>query len=133
MKKRIVCVLLTLIMLLSLIPMGASAASNKVSEAAITVLKQMTTLKTVCYHYSGSEFRTGYGTVCGAEAGDDGSGTQQPELCGQHPDLLCRCESGLGKESQGGKYAACCGDRGHLGVGRLTENRKFVTVSLLYL
>ena len=64
MKKRIVCVLLTLIMLLSLVPMGASAASNKTSEAAITVLKQMTTLKTKCYHYSGSEFRTGYGTVC---------------------------------------------------------------------
>ena len=64
MKKRIVCVLLTLIMLLSLVPMGASAASNKTSEAAITVLKQMTTLETECYHYSGTEFRTGYGTVC---------------------------------------------------------------------
>ena len=64
MKKRIVCVLLTLIMLLSLVPMGASAASNKTSEAAITVLKQMTTLRTQCYYYSGSEFRTGYGTVC---------------------------------------------------------------------
>ena len=64
MKKRIVCVLLALIMLLSLVPMGASAASNKTSEAAITVLKQMTTFKNKCYHYSGSEFRTGYGTVC---------------------------------------------------------------------
>ena len=64
MKKRIVCVLLTLIMLLSLVPVGASAASNEIGEAAITVLKQMTTLKTNCYHYSGSEFRTGYGTVC---------------------------------------------------------------------
>ena len=67
MKKRIVCVLLTLIMLLSLVPMGASAASHDTSEAAITVLKQMTTLKTKCYHYSGSEFRTGYGTVCEKE------------------------------------------------------------------
>ena len=64
MKKRIVCVLLTLIMLLSLVPMGASAASQEISEAAITVLKQMTTFKDKCYHYSGSEFRTGYGTVC---------------------------------------------------------------------
>lgn len=64
MKKRIVCVLLTLIMLLSLVPMGASAASREISEAAITVLKQMTTRKTQCYYYSGSEFRTGYGTVC---------------------------------------------------------------------
>ena len=64
MKKRIVCVLLTLIMLLSLVPMGASAASNKTSEAAITVLKQMTSFKSVCYYFTGTEFRTGYGTVC---------------------------------------------------------------------
>jgi len=62
--KRIVCVLLTLIMLLSLVPMGASAASHKISDAAITVLKQMTTFKGTCYHHSGEEFRTGYGTVC---------------------------------------------------------------------
>ena len=64
MKKRIVCVLLTLIMLLSLVPMGASAASHEISAAAITVLKQMTTFKSTCDYYSGSEFRTGYGTVC---------------------------------------------------------------------
>ena len=67
MKKRIVCVLLTLIMLLSLVPVGASAASHEISAAAITVLKQMTTLKTTCYYHSGSEFRTGYGTVCEEE------------------------------------------------------------------
>ena len=67
MKKRIVCVLLTLIMLLSLVPMGASAASREISAAAITVLKQMTTLKTTCYYHSGSEYRTGYGTVCEEE------------------------------------------------------------------
>jgi len=64
MKKRIVCVLLTLIMLLSLVPMGASAASHTTSEAAITVLKQMTSFSANCYHFTGSEFRTGYGTVC---------------------------------------------------------------------
>ncbi len=64
MKKRIVCVLLTLIMLLGLIPAGASAATHSVSAAAITVLKQMTRLKTTCYHFTGEEFRTGYGTVC---------------------------------------------------------------------
>lgn len=64
MKKRIVCVLLTLIMLLSLVPMTASAATRSTSEAAITVLKQMTKLKTTCEHYSGEEFRNGYGTVC---------------------------------------------------------------------
>ena len=67
MKKRIACVLLTLIMLLSLVPVGASADSHTVSEAAITVLKQMTTFKSKCYHYSGSEYRTGYGTVCEKE------------------------------------------------------------------
>ena len=65
MKKRIVCVLLALIMLLSLVPVGASAATHTTSEAAVTVLKQMTTFKNKCYHYSGEEFRTGYGTVCG--------------------------------------------------------------------
>ena len=67
MKKRIVCVLLTLIMLLSLVPMGASAASHSTSAAAITVLKQMTTFKGECYHFTGEEFRTGYGTVCEKE------------------------------------------------------------------
>ena len=64
MKKRIVCVLLTLIMLLSLVPMGAFAASHSTSAAAITVLKQMTRFEDTCYHFTGSEFRTGYGTVC---------------------------------------------------------------------
>ena len=64
MKKRIVCVLLTLIMLLGLVPMGAFAASHTTSEPAITVLKQMTTFKNKCYYHSGSEFRTGYGTIC---------------------------------------------------------------------
>ena len=64
MKKRIVCVLLTLIMLLGLVPMGASAASHTTSAAAITVLKQMTSFKSKCYYFSGEEFRTGYGTVC---------------------------------------------------------------------
>lgn len=68
MKKRITCLLLTLIMLVSLVPaasLTASAASYTVSEAAITVLKKMTTLKTSCYQVSDtSEFRIGYGTVC---------------------------------------------------------------------
>ena len=64
MKKRFVCVLLTLIMLLGLVPMGASAASHTTSAAAITVLKQMTSFKGTCYYVSGTEFRTGYGTVC---------------------------------------------------------------------
>ena len=44
MKKRIVCALLTLILLLGMVPataLTASAASLKTSEAAITVLKQL--------------------------------------------------------------------------------------------
>ena len=80
MNKRIVCVLLTLIMLLSLVPMGASAASKTTSAAAITVLKQMTSFKKECYHYSGSEFRTGYGTVCAEKHvfGTDGKPKANP-------------------------------------------------------
>ena len=64
MKKRIVCVLLTLIMLLSLVPMGASAASHTTSESAITILKRIVKYEEKCKHYSGEEFRIGYGTVC---------------------------------------------------------------------
>ena len=67
--KRIVCVLLTLILLLSMVPMGASAAALATSEAAITVLKQMTEyqFRSECYLYGGTEFRIGYGTVCEGE------------------------------------------------------------------
>lgn len=64
MKKRFVCALLTLVLLVGLVPVTASAADHKISEAAITVLKQMTTFKNTCYYVTGSEFRTGYGTVC---------------------------------------------------------------------
>lgn len=70
MKKRIACFIMTLIMLVSLVPtaaISASAASYTVSEAAITVLKKMTSLKTSCYRVGDtSEFRIGYGTVCSA-------------------------------------------------------------------
>lgn len=70
MKKRFVCALLALVLLVSLVPVTAAAADNKVSEAAITVLKQMTPIKfnsegkSECYFVSGSEYRIGYGTVC---------------------------------------------------------------------
>ena len=68
MKKRIACFLLTLMLLVSLVPtaaISASAASYTVSEAAITVLKKMTSLRTDCYRVADtSEFRIGYGTVC---------------------------------------------------------------------
>ncbi len=68
MKKRIVCVLLTLIMLVSLVPvtaLTASAASLKTSEAAITIMKKLAIFKKDCYQVgSTNEFRIGYGTVC---------------------------------------------------------------------
>ena len=61
MKKRIVCVLLTLIMLMSLVPVTASAAGRTVSESAITILKQMEGYTTNC----GGKGKTfGYGTIC---------------------------------------------------------------------
>ena len=64
MKKRFVCALLALVLLVGLVPVTAAAAENKISEAAITVLKQLTSFKDTCYYVTGSEFRTGYGTVC---------------------------------------------------------------------
>ena len=68
MKKRIVCVLLTLIKLVSLVPataLTASAASLKTSEAAITIMKKLAIFKDKCYQVPGTnEFRIGYGTIC---------------------------------------------------------------------
>lgn len=68
MKKRIACLLLTLIMLVSLVPvtaLTASAASLNVSEAAITVLKKLTPFKDECYQLGTTQdVRIGYGTVC---------------------------------------------------------------------
>ena len=68
MKKRIVCVLLTLIMLVSLVPataLTASAASLKTSEAAITIMKKLAKFSATCYQVPGTnEFLIGYGTVC---------------------------------------------------------------------
>ena len=71
MKKRIVCVLLTLIMLVSLVPataLTASAASLKTSEAAITIMKKLAKFSKTCYQVGKTnEFRIGYGTVCTEE------------------------------------------------------------------
>ena len=64
MKKRFVCALLALVLLVGLVPVTASAAENKISESAITVLKQLKGFKNTCYYVSGSEYRVGYGTVC---------------------------------------------------------------------
>jgi len=63
MKKRIVCAILSLILLVSLIPTGAltaSAATNTVSEKAITVLKQLQGYKNTC----STKGYWGYGTKC---------------------------------------------------------------------
>lgn len=79
MKKRIVCALLTLIMLVGLVPVTASAATLSTSAAAITVLKQMTKFTSECYHVSGSEFRTGYGTVCEEKHYFDNKGEPKTE------------------------------------------------------
>ena len=69
MKKRIVCVLLTLIMLVGMLPLSASAAGQTTSERAITVLKQMQNYSKTCKQY-GTEWRNGYGTIC-TESGSD--------------------------------------------------------------
>ena len=54
MKKRFVCALLALVLLVSLVPVTTMAADQKISEAAITVLKQLTTFKKECYYVAGS-------------------------------------------------------------------------------
>ena len=62
MKKRILCVLLTLIMLISLVPataITASAASNAISESAILVLKQLEGYQMTC-----ENGYIGYGAKC---------------------------------------------------------------------
>ena len=63
MKKRIVCAILSLILLVSLIPTGAltaSAATRSVSENAITVLKQLQGYQRKC----STKGYWGYGTKC---------------------------------------------------------------------
>ena len=77
MKKRLACALLALVLLVGLVPVTASAAEHKISEAAITVLKQLTTFKDTCYYVTGSEFRTGYGTVCQEKHHFDTTGKPQ--------------------------------------------------------
>lgn len=64
MKKRIACVLLTLIMLVSLVPtaaLTASAATNAVSEAMIEVIKQREGFSEKAY-WDNSQWSIGYGT-----------------------------------------------------------------------
>lgn len=79
MKKRIVCVLLTLIMLISLVPataISAAAATNTVSESAIYVLKQLEGYQKNC---KGGYI--GYGARCPECLGETGVNAEV-EDCG---------------------------------------------------
>lgn len=71
MKKRIACLLLTLVMLVGLIPVAAitaHAASITVSEAGVRVIKQYMGFQKNAYKVSDTEYKIGYGTpsVAGA-------------------------------------------------------------------
>lgn len=72
MKKRIFSVVLALIMLVSLVPaaaISASAATYSISEAAITVLKQMEGYERKC----DDKGYIGYGTLCEEKGPHDGA------------------------------------------------------------
>lgn len=72
MKKRIVCALLTLVLLVSLVPamaMPTKAASLSISEAAVTVIKQLEGYSQKCDENG----YIGYGTLCPGE-GEHGTG-----------------------------------------------------------
>ncbi len=75
MNKRIVCVLLTLIMLMSLVPVSASAAGMGISESAITVLKQLEGYTTIC----DTNGYTGYGTLCTEKGAHGGHRTTEKQ------------------------------------------------------
>ena len=66
MKKRFLCAILALIMMISLVPvtaMNASAASMKTSEDAIKFIKQYESYSKNCYK-DGDRYSIGYGTLC---------------------------------------------------------------------
>ena len=66
MKKRILCTLLALILLVSLVPaaaLTASAATLTTSDAAIEVLKQFEGYSKYC-EWDNSQWSVGYGTKC---------------------------------------------------------------------
>ena len=65
MKKRIVCLLLTLVMLVSLIPTAAITASADglaISEAGIKVIKNYMGFKKTAYQVADGVYKIGYGT-----------------------------------------------------------------------
>lgn len=66
MKKRFLCAILALILIVSLVPvtaMTASAASMKTSDDAIKVIKQFEGYTKTCYK-DGDRYSIGYGTLC---------------------------------------------------------------------
>ena len=66
MKKRFLCAILALIMMISLVPvtaMNASAASMKTSEDAIKFIKLYERYSKECYK-DGDRYSIGYGTLC---------------------------------------------------------------------
>ncbi len=83
MKKRIVCALLTMILLLSLVPttaLTASAASLTTSEAAITVLKQLEGYSQTCDAHG----YIGYGTLCTGEGTHSGAHKTNEKKADEH-------------------------------------------------
>ena len=84
MKKRIVCVLLTLMLLMSLVPAGAitaSAAEMTVSDSGLRVIKDFEGYSSKC-KWDYSQWTIGYGTKCekthadtDPEVGDEGGHT----------------------------------------------------------
>lgn len=90
MKKRLVCLLLTLLMLVSLVPataLTASAATLKTSERAITVLKQLENFSGSC----DANGYTGYGTRCTAK-GTHGTGDEKHKITQAEADAALRKE-----------------------------------------
>lgn len=64
MKRRVICTLLAALILLSLLPMKASAASNfKTSDKAVEILKQWEGFSATAY-WDVSRYSIGYGTKC---------------------------------------------------------------------
>ncbi len=77
MKKRILCVILSLIMLVSLVPaaaLTASAAGQSTSESAISILKTLEGYSKSC-----KNGYTGYGTLCTKSGAHSGHTTSEKE------------------------------------------------------
>ena len=89
MKKRIVCVLLALIMLVSLVPataITAAAATGSMSENAITVLKSLEKYETDC----DANGYIGYGTKCTESETDHKHGTGKHTITETEADVALR-------------------------------------------